>query len=70
MPFAPGNFAEHLSELKRSLSDMSREMRLLVAISEADNLIDLYLMIAALNKEFHRACEPGTFPMQPLCGTA
>ena len=40
------------------------------ALMSVDDLIAAYVTIAGLNRQFHWACEHGTLPMRPLCGTA
>jgi hypothetical protein len=49
---------------------MPEHERLLVVTAEVERLFELYMDIAALNQEFHRACERGELIPNQFAGTA
>ena len=59
-------FGAHLHELKRTLTLMSPDERLLAVILECGELIEFYLEIAQLNELFRIRCETGTLPLTDL----
>jgi hypothetical protein len=62
-------FRRHLMGMKHALADMSRETALISVVGNVDDLIELYVDIADLQHEFHRACEEGTLP-RPVADNA
>jgi hypothetical protein len=48
--------------LNRSLDGATSDEKMLWVFAVAEQLVDAYLKIAALNREFHVCCKNGTLP--------
>ena len=74
MPVAATAYADRIVhaviELNAALAAAADEQRLFGVLLSANDLITAYLTVAALNNQFHWACEQGTLPLRPPCGTA
>jgi hypothetical protein len=57
--------------MRRSLALMNEDEKLVVLLTQTDDLIALYTEIASVNSAFHRRLEEGTLPVErPLAGHA
>jgi hypothetical protein len=60
------DFAFHLTKLRESLNALSAVEQLAAVALNIEELITLYAEIAALQPEFHAACERRDYPRQGI----
>jgi hypothetical protein len=64
-------FSGCLVGMRRSLALMNEDEKLVVLLTQTDDLIALYAEIASVNSAFHRRLEEGTLPApRPIAGNA